>query len=445
MRQFKRGLWKAGIALCGMQLFLALVMWLQVSAAHAHAGTSGIAKPVTITIQATATEDTTVTALNKEKLLKDVDQQQHTLGNWFWTNGAAIISSLVLVIAGVFTVFRYLRDQRNEREKQRNEHQIEREKRAEERFQSAVAALGDEKEGTRIGAAILLRTFLHPDYEQFHTQIFDLVVANLRLPRTAHQPVDPTLPQPMTPFSQALVTLIKESFPVVREKLQKEHPQFSPESLDASRILLDHAYLSGADLKQAWLPVASLRGANLYMTDLRGADLNEADLSKAYLSKIYLRNAGLREANLSGAELQYAHLNEAYMRHANLKGADLSEADLSHAILEEADLSKVLLSGANLSHADLEGANLSGAILNATRTFMTAHMAEMNLDAANLSGADLTRANLTGANLSGVNLEAALSLKDADVRQVIGLTKEQLGACRAKGAILDEDATTLSS
>jgi uncharacterized protein YjbI with pentapeptide repeats len=445
MRQFKRGLWKAGIALCGIQLLLALVMWLQVSAAHAHAGTSGLATPVTITAQATATEDTTVSALNKEKLLQDVDQQQHTLGNWFWTNGAAIISSLVLVIAGVFTVFRYLRDQRNEREKQRNEHQIEREKRAEERFQSAVAALGDEKEGTRIGAAILLRTFLHPDYEQFHTQIFDLVVANLRLPRTAHQPVDPTLPQPMTPFSQALVTLIKESFPLVREKLQKEHPQFSPESLDASRILLDHAYLSGADLKQAWLPVASLRGASLSRTHLEGADLSEADLSQAYLSRVYLNRVRLFGAHFREAELQNAHLDEAYLRRADLRGVDLSGADLSRANLEEADLSETLLSGANLSQANLRGADLSAATLKATRTFMTTHMAEMNLDAANLSGADLTRANLTGANLSGVNLEAALSLKDADVRQVIGLTKEQLVACRAKGAILDEDATTLSS
>ena len=440
MRWFKRGLWKAGIALSGMQLLLALVMWLQVSAADVHAGTSGLATPVTITIQATATEDATVTALNKEKLLQDVDQQQHTLGNWFWNNGAAIISSLVLVIAGVFTLLRYLRDQRNEREKQRNEHQIEREKRAEERFQSAVTALGDEKESTRIGAAILLRTFLHPDYEQFHTQIFDLVVANLRLPRTAHQPIEPTLPQPMTPFSQALVMLFKESFPLVREKLQKEHPQFNPESLDASLTQLDGAYLSGADLKQAWLPVASLRDASLYMTDLRGADLDEADLSQAYLSRVNLRAARLRASNLKGANLQNAELGEAYCRRAKFSKADLSGADLSQANLEEADLREALLNGANLSQANLQGADLSAASINATKTFMTAFGAEIDLDAADLGGADLK-----GANLSGVNLEKALSLKDTDLRQVIGLTKEQLEACKAKGAIIDEDPPTSSS
>ena len=66
-------------------------------------------------------------------------------------------------------------------------------------------------------------------------------------------------------------------------------------------------------------------------------------------------------------------------------------------------------------------------------------MAEMDLEAADLSGADLKGVDLKGANLSGVNLEEALSLKDADLRQVIGLTKAQLVACKATGAIIDAD------
>ena len=71
---------------------------------------------------------------------------------------------------------------------------------------------------------------------------------------------------------------------------------------------------------------------------------------------------------------------------------------------------------------------------------MTALMAEMDLEAADLSGADLK-----GANLSETDLEAALSLKDTDLRGVKGLTKEQLEACQAKGALIDEDFTTSSS
>ena len=58
--------------------------------------------------------------------------------------------------------------------------------------------------------------------------------------------------------------------------------------------------------------------------------------------------ADLSEANLSGAELRGADLSGAELRGANLRGANLSDADLSGADLR----------GANLSDADLRGANL---------------------------------------------------------------------------------------
>ena len=76
--------------------------------------------------------------------------------------------------------------------------------RAEERFQTAVTALGDEKEGTQVGGAILLRSFLHEDdekiYGRYYTQIFDLAVANLRL-----RHFDTDTPEPLTSLSQALI------------------------------------------------------------------------------------------------------------------------------------------------------------------------------------------------------------------------------------------------
>ena len=56
---------------------------------------------------------------------------------------------------------------------------------AEERFKTAVAAFGDENEGTQVGGAILLRSFLNPNdkepYGRYYNQILDLAVAYLRL------------------------------------------------------------------------------------------------------------------------------------------------------------------------------------------------------------------------------------------------------------------------
>jgi predicted negative regulator of RcsB-dependent stress response len=275
--------------------------------------------PGTIVVQTTPTEDATVTALNKEKLEQEVqqlkEQNEPDLFEWLRTNGAILLSTLVVVIGGLIGFFRWLGDRRSEREK-----------RAEERFQSAVTGLGNEREEAKIGAAILLRTFLRPGYEQFYTQTFDLAVAHLRLPRTPNSPEDPNAPLPLTTLRQALIVVFKEAFPLARDSLLKEQgTQFRSQSLDASGIQLDIAYLRWADLEQVRMPHASLRGA-----ELRGANLSRADLW----------------------------------------------------------------------------------------------------------GADLSRVR---------DLEEVQSLDHTDLRRVIGLTKEQLEACKAKGAIIDEDSSVSSS
>jgi len=128
------------------------------------------------------------------------------------------------------------------------------------------------------------------------------------------------------------------------------------------------AYLSGADLRGAYLSGADLSGADLRGADLSGADLRGADLRGAYLSGANLsgadlRGAYLRGAYLSGADLRGAYLRGAYLSGAYLRGAYLSGADLRGAYLSGADLSGAYLSGANLSGADLSGADLGGADL----------------------------------------------------------------------------------
>ncbi len=381
MRWLKRNLWRTGIAIAGMLLLLMLMAWISVVAAGAHEEASGSTRSVTAL--ATPTEDATVTALNKEKLAQEVEQlkEQNKPGlfEWLRTNASILLSTLVVVIGALIGLWRWLGDRRDEHEKRREDQHTEQEKRAEERFQSAVTGLGDEKEGARIGAAILLRTFLRPGYEQFYTQTFDLAVANLRLPRTPHPPEDPNTPLPLTTLSQALIVVFREAFPLARNQNKR-----SPESLDATGIQLDNAYLRGADLKQVWMPQASLRKVDLSGADLSRAKLNEADLSGAKLSGAKLSEAELIRAKLNEAELIRAKLNEADLNRTYFNGARLSGADLRGADLRGADLSWAKLSGAYLSEADLNGTNLSEA--------------------------DLSEADLRGANLRGV----------------VGLTKGQL-------------------
>ncbi|MDQ6661800.1 MAG: pentapeptide repeat-containing protein [Chloroflexota bacterium] len=357
MLWLKRDRWKAGIAVAGMLLLLVLMVWVPVSAVGTDEGALGLAMPVMGTVQATPTEDATITALNKAKLEQEVKQLQEQnepdLFGWLRSNASILLSTLLVVGGGIFGLLRYLAERRDsqkrlledhqaERERQDEEQkrwlkdqEAEREKRAEERFQSAVTGLGDEKEGARIGAAILLRTFLRPGYEQFYIQTFDLAVANLRL-----RNVDPDIPEPLDTLSQALITVFKEAFPLARSQNKG-----MPQSLEASGIQLDNAYLRRADLKQVWMPRASLR-----KTDLSETILSEAELFKADLS-----NANLKRAELFKTDLSWADLREAKLHRVNLE---------DYLYLEGTDLRGVK----GLTKEQLEFCKAKGAIIDEDTT-----------------------------------------------------------------------------
>ena len=111
MRWQKWNLWKAGIIIVGV-LILMILTWVSLSIAKASGRVSGLTTPAPITVQATPTEDATVTVLTKEKLVEDVTQGQHTFANWLWNDGAALISTLVIFIGGLIGFLRWLADQR---------------------------------------------------------------------------------------------------------------------------------------------------------------------------------------------------------------------------------------------------------------------------------------------------------------------------------------------
>jgi parvulin-like peptidyl-prolyl isomerase len=123
MRRLKSEMWKVDIAIVGMLLLLVLIVWVPVSAAGAYEGVSGLASPVIGTMQATPTEDATVTELNKEKLQQEVKQLQEQNdaqviasnkeklqheNDWWWNYGATILSSFIstlILVSGALIGF----------------------------------------------------------------------------------------------------------------------------------------------------------------------------------------------------------------------------------------------------------------------------------------------------------------------------------------------------
>jgi uncharacterized protein YjbI with pentapeptide repeats len=349
MRRIKKDIWKAGTAIAGILPLLVFMVWLPVSAVDAYERVSGLAGQGMVTLQAAPTEDATVATLTKEKLVQEVQQLKNQnepdpLG-WLRTNASIFLSTLVVVIGGLFGFWRWrvdrqdaqareLKDRRDAQDKELEDRKVEREKRAEERFQIVVSGLGSKDIEAKVGAAIMLRTFLKPGYEQFYQQSFDLAVAHLRLRQVnANEPVDS--------LSQALIRVFTESSKLMREELGLIEPREYNKHLDVAHIRLDGAYLARVDLQNVWMREASFIGANLHGTNLHESDLIRANFHQADLEGADLSKAKLRIANLGGAILTRVNLIEV-----DLYGADLTDA--------------------NLHQADLKGANLEGTILKGT-------------------------------------------------------------------------------
>jgi uncharacterized protein YjbI with pentapeptide repeats len=336
-------------------------------------GASGLATPGTV--QATPTVDPTMATLQKEQLILQNDKLKSD-NAWAWLSPVSTLfgplATVGTILVGILVArnnfLQWSKNREDEQKRQEDDQRIEREKRDEERFQSVVEGLSSEREEAKVGAAIMLRTFLRPGYEQFYTQAFDLAVANLRLPRNSQPPEDPDDLLSLPTLTQALIVVFKEAFPLARDSTSS-CKEGAVVSLDASGVRLDNAYLPGADLGRVYM-----RKSNLREVDLRMADLHMADLCEAMFPEAFLIEADLRMATLLGADLRMAILTGAKLSNTDLGGADLREADLRMA-----------------------------------------------------------------------NPEDASSLENTDLRGVTGLTKEQLAACKAKGAIIDGDSPTGSS
>ncbi len=340
--------------------------------AKAYEGKSVLAAPVTV--QTTPTMDPTMTALQKEQLTLQINQLQNQK-SWLENNSTALIAAVVTVVVALFGISQWAINRRDERRKEIAAQDKDLRAQAEERFQTAVTALGAEKESVQVDGAILLRSFLNINdekiYGRYYTQVFDLAVAYLRLSSTSQTSEDASAPLPLSPLRQALIVVFREAFPLARDERKRalSPSPFYPRILDASRIKLDNTNLAHADLNDAWLLEANFRKTNLGAAYLSNADLRRVDFTEAHLG----------HAQLNGANLRHARLDKANLIKANLVGADLNDANLSGAYLYEADLGGVL------------------------------------------------------------HLEDVLSLDHTNLRGVKGLTKEQIEACKSKGAIIDED------
>ena len=132
-------------------------------------------------------------------------------------------------------------------------------------------------------------------------------------------------------------------------------------SLDLSNIDLSRIILEGADLTYANLAGTMLIAANLKKADLSYANLIDSDLSRALIWNTTLDYANLRDIDMRGANLEFAKLNYANLARSNFNNPN--KGNFTRTYFKFAKLNWSNLSGANLSQANLSRADLSNCCL----------------------------------------------------------------------------------
>jgi uncharacterized protein YjbI with pentapeptide repeats len=145
----------------------------------------------------------------------------------------------------------------------------------------------------------------------------------------------------------------------------------------------------------------NLRFANLDEAELFGADLRGSDLTRASLTDARIQGADFSGATLTEADLSFAHLQGSKFEHASAPGIKIAHADLRACSFKGADLA-----GADFSMADAEAANFQFATLLGVDMSLT-DLRVATLDHSDLMGSDFTSARVWRTSWDEADIELA--------------------------------------
>jgi hypothetical protein len=312
-----------------------------------------------------------------------------------WRTTATTIAGIVsvlLVAAGLF----YTSDaNRKQQQLGLDQQKLALQGQVADRFTAAIDQLGQEDQKTqdklsiRLGGIYALQRLMidSPPDEQ---AVIQVLCAFVRTHAPRPDPRPKTVPRSPADVRAAVSVLG-----------YRPHPDRYALDLADTLLGLDHADLSGADLRDT-----DLSGADLRLTNLRNANLGTADL----------RNADLRGADLYGLDLRGAWLSGVNLNSADLRSTALGVPEF---IERTGYLDGPDLHGANLYDAELYGLDLVGA------NFNSANLYSADLSNTELNGADLRRTNLRKASLVDADLDDA-DLSDTYLADTFGLTTRQV-------------------
>ncbi|MBE9528436.1 MAG: pentapeptide repeat-containing protein, partial [Proteobacteria bacterium] len=222
-------------------------------------------------------------------------------------------------------------------------------RRVDEKFVTIITNLGSDSEAIQASTTVSILSFLKPEYQQSHYQVFMTLLANLKV---HHSPVIHKL------LLKSFVKAFQLHYPLLKE-------QDKTYGLDLSSAYLYRADLSGYDLSYSDLAFANLQNATLNgaETSLYRAQGIKANLESAWLSGANMQEARLREATFTEATLHGTRLVSARLEGAIMDGAQFQQASMQEAHLEKADLTGAKFEQANVANTFFAGATLDDEAL----------------------------------------------------------------------------------
>jgi len=134
--------------------------------------------------------------------------------------------------------------------------------------------------------------------------------------------------------------------------------------------LFDHCNLSMCRFAGAHLNNSKFVGCKA-----PGASFEEARFARK-VGRQSMTGGELLDCNLEMASFRGVELDNCSLEGSNLRSADLSRASFKDANLQRTDLSEALVSGASFESADLRGAKLSGLNLRQMTTYQGLKISE---------------------------------------------------------------------
>jgi uncharacterized protein YjbI with pentapeptide repeats len=265
-----------------------------------------------------------------------------------------------------------------------------------DRYSKAVAQLGSEGDGVRLGGVYALEA-LARDSPSDAPAAVEVLAAFVR-----SHPADHSRPGGLLPLNdeREVSERAAQDLEAALRVLARTPRTYGDRPLDLRNCNLSLIEAPHAVLERAWLHRSDLSRAHLANARLNNIGLNLADLRLAVFDHSFMEGARMDRAQAAGASFVGVDLCKARLRNADLAAAVLIDAQLVDSDLMGAQLRGTRLDGADLQRASLRGANLTGAVLAG----------------AKLAGADLAGARLTGARMTreSAQAEQLVDAVDAD-------------------------------